>query len=547
MDKNRLNRVFDQVRPSPDREEAMLDRLLREEEREGAYMLKHRNKLRAAVLVAAALAVILAGTALAGEIASRIEVRIYESKEGERAGYSAPTYVMPVPLESLPEEAHSRLAGVMMSGASGAAGYENWAFTSRAEAEKFFGVELAPNPVLEGMKEVNTVRRLEDGTESRAPCWASVWPDYGESVSSMIQLTSGYENRNCWIHEEVTLVIDYSGQEVKPVRSNLSVGADGRFQVEEYTTPSGLEASIVTHRPEGGGIISYEAHFVLGGLRFSVRSDGALALTRLKEVLDGYPPDVTVESEGTSLRVRQVWADQYRLAVLWEVTAPEGTVLDGDAYRLEGNHGKGWRVSDSSGARSIWGLGSSAWAGGWSLIEDGDPADNHIVLLHTLHAKGGAPELVGGQYAFQFTRLLTGNIGQGDTVLEGDWSGSIPLPERDVGKRYDAGQALTLDGQAVTLDSVYVSPITVALELGEGAMDLRRTDYRQTPTDWRDHVFLVTADGERIAMDPQQGSLGPDLSAEPEKGRYVCQPERIINPAEIAAVELFGQTVTLKG
>lgn len=539
MDKNRLNRVFDQVRPSPDREEAMLDRLLREEEREGANMLKHRNKLRAAVLVAAALAVILAGTALAGEIASRIEVRIYESKGGERAGYSAPTYVMPVPLESLPEEARSRVAGV--------AEYEKWPFASRAEAEEFFGVELAKNSVLEGMKRSTTYVEREDGSYDSAPCWAHVLPYSGETVTSMIQLESGYENRKCWIHEEVTLLIDSSGQEVKPVRSNLSVGADGRFQAEEYTTPSGLEVSIVTHRPEGGGILSYEAHFVLGGLRFSVSSDGALALTRLKEVLDGYPPDVTVESEGTSLRVRQAWADQYRLAVLWELTAPEGTVLDGDAYRLEGDHGEGWRVSDSSGARSIWSLGSSAWAGGWSLIEDGDPADNHIVLLHTLHAKGGAPELVGGQYAFQFTRLLTGNIGQGDTVLEGDWSGSIPLPERDVGKRYDAGQALTLDGQAVTLDSVYVSPITVALELGEGAMDLRRTDYRQTPTDWREHVFLVTADGERIAMDPQQGSLGPNLSAEPEKGRYVCQPERIINPAEIAAVELFGQTVALKG
>lgn len=33
MDKNRLSRVFDQVRPSPEREDAMLADLLCEEER----------------------------------------------------------------------------------------------------------------------------------------------------------------------------------------------------------------------------------------------------------------------------------------------------------------------------------------------------------------------------------------------------------------------------------------------------------------------------------------------------------------------------------
>lgn len=537
MDKNRLSRVFDQVRPSPQQEEAMLADLLCEEEREGAGM-KHRNKIRAAVLVAAALVAVLAGTALAKEIASRIDVQVHESEDGERAGYSAPTYVMPLPLESLPEEARSRVAGVEE--------YENWAFTSRAEAEEFFGVELVKNSVLDGMERSTSYVGWEDGSYDSAPCWAYV-SSYEQQVTSMIQLESAYKKQQSSIYEQVTLLIDSSGQEVKPVRSNLSVGSDGRFQVEEYTTPSGLEVSIVTHRPEGGRFIGYEAHFVLDGLRFRVSSDGAFALTRLKEVLDGYPPDVAVESEGTSLRVRQVWADQYQMAVLWELNTPEGTVLDGDAYRLEGDHGKGWRVSDSGGARSIWGLGSSAWAGGWSLAEDKDPSDNRITLLHTLHRKGGAPELIGGEYDFQFTRLLTGSIGEGDAVLEGDWSGTFTLPENDVGKRYHTRKALTLDGKAVTVDAVYVSPITLALELGEGSADLRRTDYRQTPTDWREQVFLVTADGDRIAMNRQQGSLGPDLNGDPEKGLYVCQPERLIDPAEITAVELFGQTVILKG
>ena len=198
MDKNRLSRVFDQVRPSPEREDAMLADLLCEEEREGAGM-KHRNKIRAAVLVAAALVAVLAGTALAKEIASRIDVQVHESEDGERAGYSAPTYVMPLPLESLPEEARSRVAGVEE--------YENWAFTSRAEAEEFFGVELVKNSVLDGMERSTSYVGWEDGSYDSAPCWAYV-SSYEQQVTSMIQLESAYEKQKCSVYERVTLLID---------------------------------------------------------------------------------------------------------------------------------------------------------------------------------------------------------------------------------------------------------------------------------------------------------------------------------------------------
>ena len=62
MANERLKRMFDQVRPSPEREEAMLAELLREEEREVRPMRRDWKRTAVLALIAAAL---LAAAALA--------------------------------------------------------------------------------------------------------------------------------------------------------------------------------------------------------------------------------------------------------------------------------------------------------------------------------------------------------------------------------------------------------------------------------------------------------------------------------------------------
>lgn len=65
MEDKRLKRVFDQVKFSREREEAMLADLLTEKEEVSSMKQKNRRRIPAAVLVAAALVIALAGTAFA--------------------------------------------------------------------------------------------------------------------------------------------------------------------------------------------------------------------------------------------------------------------------------------------------------------------------------------------------------------------------------------------------------------------------------------------------------------------------------------------------
>ncbi|MDE7220929.1 MAG: hypothetical protein K2O45_15150 [Oscillospiraceae bacterium] len=261
-----------------------------------------------------------------------------------------------------------------------------------------------------------------------------------------------------------------------------------------------------------------------------------------------FTPDIHISSEKGSLTVRQAWTDRYRLAILWDFTAPEGTVLRGDNYRFQGRTltgglSAGWRIGNSDG-QANHGSGS-CWADFWIKLDDEDPEDNHLAVLQMLCVKGDSPIFIGGEYCFQFRELNQELFPGSETVVSGEWSGTFSLPEADIGENFLVDQTIALDGKNVRLETLYISPVTVALELGEGALELRKTDYRAASTDWREHIFLITEDGERIGMQKNLGSTGPDLCAVNESGRFSCQPERIIDPADIAAVELFGQSIPL--
>ncbi len=76
MDKCKLNRVLDQVKPTPEQEQAMLDRLLREQK--GVKPVSRIKKMTA-VLVAAALLLM----ACAFTVATGLDQRIVEYFKGE--------------------------------------------------------------------------------------------------------------------------------------------------------------------------------------------------------------------------------------------------------------------------------------------------------------------------------------------------------------------------------------------------------------------------------------------------------------------------------
>ena len=74
MEDQKLNRVFDRVKLSRSREEAMLADLLREEKEVANMKNTRKRRLPAAALAAAVLIVVFAGTALAGGYFGRLDV-----------------------------------------------------------------------------------------------------------------------------------------------------------------------------------------------------------------------------------------------------------------------------------------------------------------------------------------------------------------------------------------------------------------------------------------------------------------------------------------
>ena len=106
-----------------------------------------------------------------------------------------------------------------------------------------------------------------------------------------------------------------------------------------------------------------------------------------------------------------------------------------------------------------------------------------------------------------------------------------------------------MGGNRVTLTSLYISPISFAWELGEGEDDLQSMDTAALHgrEDWPEQVFLTTRGGETIPVGERNFLLTQYKTdvREQDHGRYCFRLDSIIDPAEVAAVTLFGQTVSL--
>ncbi len=240
---------------------------------------------------------------------------------------------------------------------------------------------------------------------------------------------------------------------------------------------------------------------------------------------------------GSTLRLRQVLADRCGINILMDLTAPEGTVLDGDFYKLESS----WDVIAADGTEI-----DSAWGFGWVVMEDGDPADNKVTLLMTLTPTSYDRNVLGASVKIRFENLYRDNPCR-QLVLEGHWDFRFSLSETDSGIQYPLALPLTIGNHTVQLTSLYLSPISVVLDLTEGEESLQEVKEAL----WADKekgITLLTDDGERIKM--QEGEYSLHLSYvsqryDKETGRLNFRPDGIIDPTEIQAVEVFGQTVQL--
>ena len=192
--------------------------------------------------------------------------------------------------------------------------------------------------------------------------------------------------------------------------------------------------------------------------------------------------DITKEDNGATLHVTQVLRDRTSVMVLADFTAPEGTSLRLGStnprvtYASKGFSGdpEAFIFLDQNGER----INGESYAGDWKILEDDDPLDNHLsALFVTSQGELFMEKAVS-------LRIPATTLGYYDLdedgnfkfveVYSGDWSVDVPLPKRDIGYAQQPGQIIgELNGVNVTLDEIYVSPMTLQL-----------TVTRETAVDW---------------------------------------------------------------
>lgn len=252
------------------------------------------------------------------------------------------------------------------------------------------------------------------------------------------------------------------------------------------------------------------------------------------------PLDIRMEDGGGVLEIKQALTDRYSALFLMEFTAPEGTVLDGSYYRLDHHGGSNQEAVTPDGT----------WIGGWfsdfTLLEDDDPEDDHISLLYSLRPAAGEPGLLGSTVSFHFDELCDGNDPT-DVVLKGDWSCTFPLPTQDSGIWYAVDRPVTLGEYETNLKTLYLSPLSLVYELGDGRDSLKEISSAVMDTDqWDDLLILTKANGQTIRTQDRGYHLSFPTDVFPqEDSRFYYRIGQIIDPEEIVSIALLGQTFSL--
>ena len=296
MEDKKLNRVFDRVKLSREREEAMLADLLCEKKEVSSMKNagSRRRIIPAAALVAAVLVAVLAGTAVAQMSSGRLEVSPiggdYENGYNVRGAYQN------IPLERLSEE-------LLECAAQTGGGSEELVLGSWSEAEEFIGVEVANNPMLEEMaqSEWEPLHECDATPEDMRRCTVRVSCCLG--LPNIIWLHADYfgdyfEEGPFGVNVSAFIPVKTPGHSDRPY--TLTNKSGKTISIEDYVTPSGMEVAIFTREGtvrtlDGSSFqqLYYAAYFTINSALFEVdtsfnEENADTSLHLLKQVLDAY-------------------------------------------------------------------------------------------------------------------------------------------------------------------------------------------------------------------------------------------------------------------
>lgn len=257
--------------------------------------------------------------------------------------------------------------------------------------------------------------------------------------------------------------------------------------------------------------------------------------------------ELSVTDGGAALEVHQVLMDEYLLMVLADFTAPEGTVLDEEAYNTFCYDGDDLPCFLDEEGGKIAGDYVNGYT--WETLADDTPLDNHITMLFVLQYE--KEELQGAQavrLAVPAVNLVSYSGGEGTELCSGDWSFEVPLPQQSAGWLQQTAYALYQDEQMnVTLDELYLSPMTLRISLARAVDESEPLD-EELYQDWMSllhaqNITLTTRDGHSVALTEIGGVIG---IAEQQRSYRLTE---ITDPAQFQGgtitFDIDGRTVTL--
>lgn len=284
MEDKRLKRVFDQVKLSPEREEAMLADLLRKQKEVSGMKTNNRRRLPAAALAAAVLVVVLAGSAIAAGHFGRVNVVPKDQNIHGGAGSSYDIYsdYNQIPVESLSEEVWTYGKGL------GEYDVVDLPFASWRECTAFLGLDLGGNSVLEQLPQGEGGIYLDGERVSHC-----VHVGYYEETPVVARIMSSYTEENYAVDEEVTIRTEENNIDGYP---DTRMNTYGEVTSEDYVTPSGMAVKIVIDdmMEEEFRTIWYTAHFSKDDALYmlilspNMESPNPGGLDELKAILDAY-------------------------------------------------------------------------------------------------------------------------------------------------------------------------------------------------------------------------------------------------------------------
>ena len=244
---------------------------------------------------------------------------------------------------------------------------------------------------------------------------------------------------------------------------------------------------------------------------------------------------------GWTVAVRQVLSDRWSLVARIDVTAPEGIQIDSESS---------WLGITADQTPHCMGLAVGAHP--LNGQEEVDSEDNQAsFLLHVSFEDDDESGIPGSTFEITPNAFVyTTSNGMKQQIDLGGWTCPFTVSAQDPGILYELNEPVALQDGSLTLESVYLSPISVVLRLRNGASNIEDVDLLvPDDLDLASETTLETASGTTVLMDPDhlfRGASNPNPE-DPDSIYATIQfsTTEIMDPSEISSLTFCGQIFAL--